>query len=613
MDLKDKISQLPLKSGVYIFKNSLGKIIYIGKATNLRNRVRSYFTQHGKDTSPKIKWLSSSIDDLDYILVNSPVEALILEADLIKRHRPFFNSRMKDDKRYPFIEITLNEEYPRIRIVRKTPHKKSRYFGPFTGSRAMRETFKVVQKVFQIRTCKYDLKKPLPRPCLDYHIHLCPAPCTGYISVSEYRESVKLAIRFLEGRTQDIIVELNQRLADKSEKLEFEKCILLRDLIKHIEHVTEKRIVMTKPGDDYDFIGISTDEGYAGISVLEIRDGRMLNQFTRLMDLPLDEEHDVILNRFIMEHYRPGMLIPSEILTPLLPCDQSQIQEWLTSIKGRKVELKTPDRGEKKTILQNASANAEEFLNMKLKALRASLEKHREELEELKNILGLSETPNRIEGFDISNLGGKMASASMVVFAGGEPFSEHYRRFKIKSLQEPNDFLMMNEALKRRFKNLNLGEMESFKEKPNLILIDGGKGQLSSVMEAAEEESIKGITIISLAKREEEIFLPDSSKPIRLDRNSPALKLLMRVRDEAHRFAVSHHRKMREKQWDLSILDGIPGIARNRKETLLRAFGSIEAIKQASLYELEELPGFNRKLAESVLRYLGSANNSKES
>ena len=604
MDLKEQIAKLPTASGVYIFKDKPGRVIYIGKAKNLRNRVRSYFQAPGKDITPKIAWLRNSIADLDYIVVNSPVEALILESTLIKRHKPYFNAQRKDDKRFPYIEITLHEDFPRMRIVRRPENRRSRYFGPFTSSMSMRRTFKLVQKAFMIRTCKYDITKPLPRPCLDYHINLCTAPCVRYLSKEDYGKLVDRACRFLEGKSEEVLKFLRKDLEIYSGNLEFEKCIKLRDLIQSIEHVSEKRQVVTKPGEDMDFIGISMGEKMAGIFVLQVRDGRLLGRHKHIIEMPLKINVSTLLSHFISQYYREGFFISPVLFVPEEPDDKETLEEWLSTLRKRKVTLKIPERGDKKQILDMAVSNALEHLNMRTRIIQRNMERHREELEHLKEILKLKEIPHRIEGYDISNISGKMATASMVVFQEGEPYSGHYRRFRIKSKDEPDDFTMMHEALTRRFKNLKLAEMESFKEKPDLMLIDGGKGQLSAVMEAYKEQEISGIPVISLAKREEEIFLPGISEPLKYDSESPGLRLLRSVRDEAHRFAVSYHRTLRKKQMEVSILDGIPGIGKKRKETLLKHFDSIEDIKKSTLYELQELPGFSRKAAESVLRYL---------
>ena len=612
MELKDKIEKLPTNSGVYIFKDKLGRIIYIGKAKNLRNRVRSYFQAPGKDINPKIAWLRNSITDMDYIIVNSPVEALILESTLIRRHKPYFNAQRKDDKRYPYIEITQYETYPRMRVVRRPENRRSRYFGPYTSSLSMRRTFRLVQKAFMVRTCKYDIANPLSRPCLDFHINLCPAPCTRYISEEDYGKQVKRACSFLEGKSGEILKFLREDLEEASLNMEYEKCIRMRDLILSIEHISEKRQVVTKPGEDMDFIGISSGEKTFALFILQVRDGRLLGGHKHIMETPLETDNRTILGRFISSHYREGFFIPPILYLPEEPEDKEELEEWLSGLRKKKVTLKVPEKGDRKEILDMAVSNAADHLEMRTRIAVRSLERHKEELEHLREILGMKEIPHRIEGFDISNISGKMATASMVVFLEGEAHTDHYRRFRIRSGEEPDDFAMMHEALTRRFKNLKLGEMESFREKPDLIVIDGGKGQLSSVMQAVEEQEISGIPIISLAKREEEIYLPEESEPIKVDKESPGLRLIRSLRDEAHRFAVSYHRKLRLKKMEISVLDSVPGIGNKRKETLLKNFDSIEDIKNASLYDLEQLPGFSRKAAEEVLRYLSAGEQTGE-
>jgi excinuclease ABC subunit C len=607
MDLIDKLKNLPQKSGVYIFRDELGRIIYIGKANNLRNRVRQYFQNSRERNDPRRGRLCNAIKDLEYIIVNTPKEALILEANLIKRHRPFFNIRMKDDKRYPCIEITMEEEFPRIRIVRKLTNRNSRYFGPYTNSRAMRRTFKFIQKAFKIRTCSYDLNNPLKRSCLDHHINLCPAPCTGNVSNTDYLDQVRRACRFLDGKSGDLSRELSDDLQKCSENLEFEKCAVLRDLIRDIEYVSSRRPVVTSVGDDADFIGFAREENQVAVDLLQVRDGKILGKLQFIMEIPMDIDDGEVIGQFIQQHYQPGFFIPFQIFVPVLPEDEADLTDWLSEIRGKKVSIRKPVKGERKEVLDLAMINAAEHLDVERKVSRNRLEKNIKALEDLKKILSLPEIPHRIEGYDISNIGGSLATASMVVFTDGEADNSNYRHFRIKHDKGPDDFAMIRETLARRFRNLKLAELDSFREKPDVIMIDGGKGQLSAALEAAGEEGIDDIRIISLAKKEEEIFVPGCSQPLETNPDSPGMKLLRTLRDEAHRFAVRYHRKLREKNMEISILDSIPGISRKRKEILLEKFDSIDAIAEASLYELEELPGFNRKVAENVLRFLGTA------
>jgi excinuclease ABC subunit C len=493
-----------------------------------------------------------------------------------------------------------------MRIVRKAENKKSRYFGPYTNSRSMRHAFKLVQKLFNIRTCKYDLEKPLPRPCLDHHIGLCPAPCTRYISIEEYAGRVRKACQLLDGKSRDVMETLRRDLESYAEKLEFEKCIPIREGLISLEHVCDKQQMVTKAGEDMDFLGIFRGNSIAAIALLEVRDGIILNQQRYMIDIPLEEDNSSVINTFLLQHYREGFYIPHSIYLPEEIEHKEDLEIWIASLRGRSVEMKIPERGEKRSLLDMANTNAEEYLRMFTSLAERNLEKNRKELEHLKELLGLPQVPRRIEAYDISNIGGKLATASMVVFHNGEPLKDHYRRFRIESGEEPDDFGMMREALSRRFRNLKLGELESFRETPDIVLIDGGKGQLSSALTAASNEGADHLNIISIAKREEEIYIPGRSEPLEVSPDSPGLNLLRRVRDEAHRFAVSYHRKLRAKKMEVSILDSIPGIAKTRKETLLQSFDSIDDIKNATLYELEQLPGFNRTVAEKVLRYLGS-------
>jgi excinuclease ABC subunit C len=607
MDIQDKLERLPPDSGVYLFRDEYGRIIYVGKAASLRSRVRQYFHEQDRGESPLRLWLRQSIRDVDYILVNSPVEALVLEANLIKRHRPFFNVQMKDDKRYPCLELTIYEAYPRMRVVRKTGNKKSRYFGPFTDARAMRRVFKLVQRAFRIRTCKYDIDKPLARPCLDFHIGLCDAPCTRSISAGAYADAVLSACRFLDGRSGEIMASLGRDLEKCSSGLQFEKCARIRDLMASIDHVTGSRHVVTSPGDDGDFIGVATEGRQASVALLQVRDGKVLGQQRYNLETPLESGEEEILFRFIQQYYRPGFYIPPLICTQPEPAERDHLKEWLCSLAERRVELRNPRRGGRKELTMIAAMNAADNLKAASRTGEEKTRRNAAALESLQGILNLPHPPRRIEGFDISNISGVMSAASMVVFVEGEPLSGHYRRFKIMAEGGPDDFGMIREAVARRLRNLKVGGLESFRERPDLILIDGGKGQLSAALSAAVEEGLADIPIASLAKEREEIFVPGIGEPLPAGLDSPGLMLLQRVRDEAHRFALSYHRQMRSAGIQVSILDEIPGISKKRKETLLQSFDSIDSIRKATLYELQELPGFNRKVAESVLRFLGTA------
>lgn len=604
MSLEEKLNNLPAKSGVYIFRDDFGRAIYVGKASNLRNRVRQYFQAPDSMESPRRSWLRRSIRDLDFTVVNSPVEALILEANLIKRYRPYFNVTLKDDKRYPCIEITVYEKYPRMRIIRKPTNKKSRYFGPYTRSQSMRRIFKLVQKIFKVRTCKYDLNKKLDRPCLDYHINLCPAPCTRYISKRDYRDNVDRACRFLDGQTGDVIKWYREQLEQCSQNMEYERCAFIRDVLNSLEISTSPLPVVTKVGDNADFIGIAREDRIAVAALERLRDGKVIDVVNYPMNPVKGVDDSQLIYRFIQQNYSPGFFIPPVIYVPILPDNCDDLKNKLSQIRRRKVEIKVPKRGQRKKLLDIARDNASEYVKMESLAFRQKLEKNRQALEEIRDMLSLPEIPSRIEGYDVSNIGGKQASASMVVFLDGEPYKRHYRRFKIRHQDTPDDYAMLKQALTRRFKNLKVGEMESFRQQPDLILVDGGKGQLGAAIEAAQNLDYQNIPIVSLAKKEEQLFVPGWKNPINTTAVSPGMNLLKGIRDEAHRFAISHHRTMRSKRMKVSILDRIPGIAKARKETLLRNFDSIEEIANASLYELEQLPGFNRKVAENVLLHL---------
>ncbi len=606
MNLQEKLRNLPDKSGVYIFRDLAGAVIYVGKASNLKNRVRQYFHDSIQDESSRHQWLVKSISDVEYIIVNSSTEALILEADLIKRHRPYFNVRMKDDKRYPYIEITTGEDYPRMRIVRKVARRASRYFGPYTDSRALRRVFRLIQKAFLVRTCKYNLRKKLPRPCLDYHINLCTAPCVQNITPEDYRAMVDRACSFLDGQSTSLLKSLEKELKEASDRLDYERCIVIRDLKTSVESILSTSPLLTKPGDDGDFIGAVVEDYLASVVLLQLRDGRTLGQYRHIMEAPGNPSPSQIMERFIAGNYRKGFFIPPGIFTSEPLPEATHIGEWLSGIRGRKVEILSPHRGQKRDIIKIVLDNAQEHLTTRSRFHREKLVKNYQDMAALQKLTGLAQLPRRIEGYDISNISGTLSVGSMVVFVNGEPLNSHYRHFRIATVDGPDDFAMMKEILCRRLESLKMSEMESFGEFPDLMLIDGGRGQLNAALSAVKSVGIDDLNIISIAKKEEEVYLPHRREPVKEDLSNRGLQLLQRVRDEAHRFAVSYHRKLQKHRMEVSILDGIPGISKKRKETLLQNFNSIEEIRSAGLYQLQEVPGFNRKVADAVLRYLGN-------
>ncbi|MCR4431891.1 MAG: excinuclease ABC subunit UvrC [Tepidanaerobacteraceae bacterium] len=599
----ERIASFPERPGVYIMKDKRGKIIYVGKAVSLKNRVRSYF-QSSKNLPVKVASMVPMIEDIEYIVTDSEVEALILECNLIKFHRPKYNILLRDDKQYPYIKITLNEKFPRLLVVRKVKKDGARYFGPYADAGAMREAIDVIRKIFPVRSCKKDLSEvPIKeRPCLNFHINRCLAPCQGKIDVNDYNEIIKNIIMFLEGKQQTLIDILRQKMEKAAESLDFEWAAVLRNQILALEKVLEKQKIVSFDTADKDVIAMARGVGIVCVQVFFVREGKLVEREPFMLKNTEGAERKEILASFIKQFYDSASFIPKEIIVDEEVEDIATIREWLTRKKGSKVFITVPSRGEKKKLAQMVEENARSYLEQRESAECREKMKNRKALEELKAYLNLEEIPGRIEAFDISNTQGAESVASMVVFEDGSPKKQDYRKFKIKTVEGPNDFESMKEAVTRRFKRALEGD-EKFKELPDLLLIDGGKGQLKYVREALRELNLEYIPTIGLAKEFEHIFVEDRDDPIILPRDSEALYLMQRVRDEAHRFAVTFHRNLRAKRNLHSALDDIPGIGKVRRLALLRTLGSVEGIKKASVDELSKVPGMNRKAAEEVYNY----------
>lgn len=615
-DLETKLLNLPDQPGVYIMKNKDDKIIYIGKAVSLKNRVRQYFRSTGH--TGKVGAMVSNIEDFEYIITDTEVEALILESNLIKKHRPKYNILLKDDKHYPFIQVTTGEDYPRILLTRKINKDNHRYFGPYTNAGAVRETIEVIKRIFPIRSCNRSIQEgQVPeRPCLHYYIGQCWGPCMGNVPKDKYQEMIKDVLRFLEGKEQDILGEFRAAMLEASVNLQFEKAASLRDKIQAVEKIMETQKIMSTSMVDQDIFACYQEENQTAIQIFMIRNGKLIAAEHPILEDTGGMELSEVLNSYLKQFYADSVFIPKEIYLQEDIDDQKVIERWLTEKKGAKVYIRRPQRGEKLKLVQMAKRNAEETLNTYNRKAERELARTKGAVLELQEALYLVTPPRRIEAFDISNTQGTQSVASMVVFIDGKAAKKEYRRFKIKTVEGSNDFASMAEVVERRFsrgieerskleeegKSYSLGK---FSHLPDLVIIDGGKGQLSAAMISMEKLGVDHIPAFGLAEEFDELYSVEGGDPILLPRNSSALHLLQRLRDEAHRFALSYHRSLRNKNSLHSVLQDIPGIGPKRMKSLIKAFGSVEGIQKANLEQLVKVEGMNRKAAEEIKNYLG--------
>jgi len=603
--VEEKLKNLPGQPGVYLYRNESGKVLYVGKAKNLRSRVRSYF-QDSRNLAPRTQRLVKQIRDLDTIIVDSEVEALILEANLIKEHRPRYNVFLKDDKSYPYIRIT-NEPFPQVFVTRRIVQDGSKYLGPYTDVKHLRHIMKTVRKIFPIRSCKYFLDEGViaarkVKLCLDYHIKRCQGPCEGLVSQEDYNRMIRQVEQFLKGKTRELTGELETRMQQKAEKMEFEEAARIRDQIKMIsEYRFLAQKVVLGDFEDRDVIALAHEDEDACAVVFKIRDGKVVGRQHFYLDGVEEQENADILQDFLQQYYLGSDYYPPQILLPFPLAEDSEVLEkWLSDAAGRKVELTVPQIGEKKKLVNLCQKNAR-FLLDDLQLQKMQQKDHIPfNVRELQKNLNLENPPRRIEGFDISNIQGKDAVASMVCFVDGRPKKSEYRIFKIRSKSTPDDFMMMHEVVYRRYKR----RLEEKEPLPDLILIDGGKGQLGSALQALQELGIQEQPIIGLAKRLEEVFLPGGSDPMNIPKRSAGLKLLQQVRDEAHRFAIGHFRKQHKKTTLKSPLDDVPGIGPARKKHLLKTFGSLKQIKEATVEELQQKGKLPAGLAEKLKEVL---------
>jgi excinuclease ABC subunit C len=607
--LQGILNTLPSKPGCYLMKNEAGQVIYVGKAVNLRNRVRSYFHDSGQDF--KTRQMVRHIADIEWIVVGSELEALILEMTLIKKHRPHYNIRLKDDKRYPYIKVHWADPFPKVTVTRQMVKDGSRYFGPYTSVWAVHQTLDVLRRIFPYLTCDREITGKDLRACLYYDIKLCNAPCIGAVNQAQYRQVIDDLCQFLEGRTAPIIERLKKEMEQAAEELRFEKAAALRDQILAIEKVVERQKVISNEQMDSDVIAMARTNGEACVQVFFIRGGKLIGREYFILEGTEEAADSQVIAEFIKQFYSEAASIPSEVLLPHEIEEANIIKEWLNTRRGgQKIQFCVPRSGTPQELVQMATENAMETLQALRSQWEMDTNRQSEALAELQKAFNLPEPPNRIECYDISNTQGTAAVGSMVVFERGVPSKGLYRRFNIKTVCGPDDFASMEEVLTRRFRRWQAAQEQqrigekadpAFAMLPDLLIVDGGKGQLGRALQVLDQFGLtEKVSVAGLAKQQEELFLPAQSEPLVLPRHSQGLYLLQRIRDEAHRFAITAHRQRRTRQGLASRLDAIPGIGPARRKALLTRFGSIEGILNASIEELTQIPGITETLAQAL-------------
>lgn len=595
--MKGRFAHVPDCPGVYLLKDERGRIIYVGKARNLKERLKTYFISSYGD-HPLHAALRRKFKRFEFITTTSELEALILEANLIKLYLPKYNVRLKDDKKYPYIKVTLNEDYPRVFPTRNLTRNSWIFFGPYTNVKSMKKALRVVKRIFPIRSCNYRLpSKKVTKPCLNFYIKKCCAPCQGYVSKKEYGELVDEVCKFLCGKSKQVEEELEQRMLKAAGELRFEEAARLRDQLRAVREIVRKQRVIFDDQIDRDVLGLVRGARESCIAILQIRDGKLVGQEYYILSAQPSIEEEEIISTFLKQYYKNAYFIPSEIILPERVEDAGLISEWLTHRKKKKVHLLVPQKGEKLKILEMAKRNAVYLFQEETS--KKDKQKVSFSVRELQRVLSLPEPPKVIEAFDVSNLFGTNPSGSLVQFKEGKPKKSEYKRFRIRSVEGIDDYAMMEELVYRRYKRA----VEQEAELPDLVLIDGGLGQLNSAKKVLDELGLSHISVLGLAKRLDEIVLPDGSL-IMLPKSSYALRLLQRLRDEAHRFAISYHRKLRKKRFKVSLLDRIPGVGKEKKRGLIRYFSSIERIKDASLEEISKVRGVGTVLASRIYSYL---------
>jgi excinuclease ABC subunit C len=609
--IRSQVETMPHKPGVYLMHDANDTVIYVGKAIDLRNRVRSYF-QPSSWEHEKVRAIASEVVNLEFIVTESELEALILEANLIKQHRPRYNVRLKDDKRYPYIKITWSEPYPKAFVTRRMEQDGSRYFGPYTSSAAVHQTLDLLRKSFPYLTCNREITGEDERPCLYYDIKLCLGPCIGAATQEEYRAMIKGLARFLEGRSEQVLADMEQRMHAASNMLDFERAAMLRDQLQAARHIVERQKVFSSITTDQDVVAFAREENDACVQVFFIRGGRLLGREYFVLEGTQDEDEREVMAAFLKQFYEEAAYVPSEVLLPTRLEEALIIEQWLKSKRGAKVDLRVPRRGQKRELVAMAAENATETLAALRAQWQADAHKHEQAMAEIQEALDLSTAPARIECYDISTTQGTEIVGSMVVFVHGVPRKSDYRRFIVRSVHGQDDYASMREVLERRFRRWQIAteetspggpsrDVKGWAKLPDLLIVDGGKGQLAVAVEVLESfDLLDKVPVAGLAKQREEIFLPGRRKPILLPRRSQGIFLVQRVRDEAHRFAITHHRKRRRRAGVASQLDSIPGVGPARRKALLKAFGSIDAIRAASIEQLAAVPGIPHTVALTI-------------
>ena len=617
-DFAHRLSITPEKPGVYMMKDEGDKVLYVGKAASLRNRVRSYFGS-SHNLGPKIRRMVPRVVDFEYIVTDSQAEALILECTLIKKYRPYYNARLKDDKSYPYIKVDLKEDFPQVYVTRRVQEDGARYFGPFATAHSVRKTLALLKKLFPYRSCTKVITGKDARPCLEFYINRCVAPCIGAVDREEYHKVVQQVVLFMEGKSDTIVQDLRQKMETASANLEFERAAVVRDQLRSIERTIDElqiKVSAHAPQHDLDAIAVAQGQDEAWVEVFMVRQGKLIGRDHFIMEGTQDDSPGHILSEFLKQFYQSASYVAPRILLQHPLEDAELIRAWLKDKRGGAVTLERPQRGERHKLIQMVAENAAQGLTQRRAKWLSNLDAVQNAMVELQEELNLPSLPMRIECYDISNIQGTNSVASMVTFQDGNPRPSNYRRFRIKCVEGVNDYAMMQEVLRRRFKRLaaekgkgngtpqtnahdapDPEEMESWGAIPDLVLIDGGKGHLSAALEVFLELGIDFIPLASLAKENEWIFVPHTPEPIALASNSQALYLVQRIRDEAHRFAITYHRKLRSKSGISSSMDQVPGIGPKRKRMLLRQFGSIRGIKEAGVDEIAGVPGITRSLA----------------
>jgi excinuclease ABC subunit C len=642
------LRRLPTKPGVYLMKNADGRVLYVGKADSLRSRVRSYFGARGPEDA-RIGRMVTEVADVEYIVTDTVSEAYLLESNLIKEHRPRFNIRLRDDKSYPFVKITLGEDFPRIVRTRKLARDGSRYFGPYASASSVDETLKLLRKIFPFRTCNLDIpegKRVLERPCLLYYINRCQGPCIQAIEKAPYRQTIDQIVDFLEGKQEPIAAELRREMSEHSDSLRFEQAAATRDKLRAVERTMEQQKMAAFSRAEHDVIGFAQAEDDACVQVMQVRNGKLIGREHFVVEGARDVGADEVLGSFLQQYYASTDALPRALLVPFMPAAADDLAAFLVDRRGVRVTITVPERGEKRRLVSLAMRNAEEALERERAEWLADEARRDEALTELAAALRLPRVPERIECYDMSNIQGTSAVGSMVVFIDGRPEPKEYRRFRIRSAETPDDFRMMAEVLRRRFSRVaklrsetgalslaavgadeapqgdtdeppdldpdagpvssdgDAGPREPAWAVPDLVIVDGGKGQLSAALGVMEELGVTDVPLAGLAKRFEELFLPRQAAPVVLPRRSQALYLVQRIRDEAHRFAITYHRDVRGKRALRSELDDVAGIGPGRKKALLKRFGSVRRIREASVEEVASTPGISRELAERLKSHL---------